>query len=943
MTDDVYERVEQYIENHPDTDKWDVLGQLGLAPDLVELVEDILEDNTSDEPDTAIPTETQDDWINHNETCANPHCYEPRLYDHPASLCERHLPGEPERNEQTDFDDLDGDDVDVDVDERTDSSTSELDTHRELHAEAQAIVAAESVEDVDVVDPERFVINDAEPTAAAFMGGDSPFANTDTEPDPTPTSSTSDANYARPVSTLPLGQLDALEPADRRRAAKKRGLSWPTTDDAREQLFETIATVMREADDRIVDAPTSLGKSYTIAATRWGARDDITGERPVIHLSQTRDARDEAIEAAREDGGEYFVLRSRDEACPVAAGDHDPDPEETDDDRVVITIDGEPASEWIHEMCDGRGLPFSVVHRHLEEHNDQGVELPCKADGECPAIEQWDEWREGDHPLVLATHNFAHVPGLRAHNNIVIDEEPDFIAELSTDRVRRAVGAYLREIGATVQTWEAFIQMADYEGWGDDAAAERDALETDLNQAPDREWYFEDPDAHTLAPALARAIFHAEPRENGRRVGKTPFEPPRLDAHARDDDDGWNREWVTVVLDDANDVQTVRTVPDFSQARSVIGLDAHPARPVWQANTLPWIQSVDVLKSEQRQLWRRYERGLRVVQVGDATRPLASGEYFDHDGTRAVVEHLNETYGHRFRTALTAKSVEGTLEGIMHDAGVPDPALMHFGEEKSRNDFANERIGLVNGCIDPGDDHVVNLLAELDLDAEPERSETECDHCDGDGCHKCDGTGHKRAHGREFVGEDAEAAAEILSAVRENHTAQAAGRYARNPDDPSSTATVFVRTDAIPPGFADVQVSGAEWVFTTKQQRVVEELRELDRPATALELADLADVSKRHAQRVLKRLAERDAVQAFDRAGPNGATLYADDGTPNTGVVDLTNEDGEVATDLVWGSYTWAVSIQDVCVDETRPTAGRTGADADRGGIFNWVDPPDDG
>jgi hypothetical protein len=41
---------------------------------------------------------------------------------------------------------------------------------------------------------------------------------------------------------------------------------------------------------------TSIGKSYKISSTRWEARDDITGGRPVVHLLETRDARDEAIE-----------------------------------------------------------------------------------------------------------------------------------------------------------------------------------------------------------------------------------------------------------------------------------------------------------------------------------------------------------------------------------------------------------------------------------------------------------------------------------------------------------------------------------------------------------------------------------------------------------------------------------------------------------------------
>jgi hypothetical protein len=798
---------------------------------------------------------------------------------------------------------------------------------------------------------------------AAAMGdpdASSTLQTSATQTDAT-TSPGSGSSMAFPTAALPLAQLDALNPQERRRLARRRGLDWPSTADAREQLFETIATVMREEDHRVVDAPTSLGKTHTIAATRWGAREELTGGNPVVHLLQTRDARDEAVDVAREEGGRHFVLRARHEACPVAAGDHDPDPEtDGDDDRQTITINGEPASEWLGTMCDGRGVPFSAAHRHLEAHNDQGVDLPCTADsedhvdesdgtgGECPAIRQWDELRDGDYPLVIATHNFAHVPGLRAGTNLVFDEEPDFTQDLSTSRVREAVGAYLREIDAPVRTWEAFIQLAQYEGYGDDASNEREALQHALDAEPEREWYFTEPEAHTLAPALARAIFHAEERANGRRVGKTPYEPPRLDARAHDDD-GWNRTWLTVVLDESNDVQTVRSVPDLSPGltRSVIGLDAHPALPVWQANTYPGIQRARVLDPEARQLWRRYERGLRVVQVGDATRPLASGEYFDWNGTRAVVEHLRDTYGEDFRTAITAKSVEDELESLLDRAGVHDPGTMHYGEEKSRNDFAAERVGLVNGSIDPGDDYVLDLLAELDLDATPERSDRCCAHCGdrehapeepGDGCEECHGTGWGRKHGRGFVGDDAEAARAILASVRENHTAQAAGRYARNPDDPTSTATVFVRTDAIPPGFADVQTPGVVWTYGNKQDRVVEALREADRPLSARELANRAECTKEHVRQTLRRFEDMDGadtIHAFENAGEYGATLYAEAGVPNAGVVDL--GDG-IANSPVWDLYTWGLAIRDPLLAESGSTSDSAGEQDNESRVWAWED-----
>lgn len=756
-------------------------------------------------------------------------------------------------------------------------------------------------------------------SAALFMGGDSPYAAT---PDETRehlrdgAGSTSGAGHVMlPTGGIPLAHLDAIGVHERGTRARQRGEDWPTTEQARERLFNTLADIIRHEDDRVVDAPTSLGKTHTVAATRWGARDDITGGRPVVHLLETRDARDEAIEIAEQHGGSYLVLRSRREACPVAAGAHDDD----------VTVDGTPASEWLEAVCEGRGVPFSAAHRHLERHHDGP--LPCQSGGPCDAIDQWRRYREGDHALVIATHNFAFAPGVRMDNNIVIDEQPDFANErLTTDRVRRAVGAYLRAIDAPVSTWEAFIQLARHDGYDGDAAAERDALGAVLDEQPDREWYFTNPDAHTLAPALARAIFNAEERANGRRAGRTPHEPPRLEANAREAE-GWNREWVSVVLDDTNEICTVRVVPDLGVARSVIGLDAHPALPVWQANTVPWIERARVLDSDERRRWRQHERGLRVVQVGDATRPLASGRYFDHTGTRAVVEQLAERYGQQFRTAITAASVEDQLRDIL-DEFVTAPETMHYGEERSRNDYAGERVGLVNGCIDPGDDYILDLLAELDLNAEPETTE------DGDG-------ETHRAHGRGFVGEDAEAAAAILASVRENHTAQAAGRYARDPDDPEDHATVFVRTDAMPPGFADIQVPGAVWTPSKAQEQVVETLRDSPTTLTARDIAERTGLSKRSVLRTLKRLAEHGVVDAIEGAGDHGATLYADSGLPHAGIVDLGDEDlDEIATFTVWDSHTWTVAVSAPDVPESGAGRATPTTDHADGGLWRWTDPP---
>jgi len=883
VTDDARERVERIARNNPDADVMAILARAGLPPEQRDLVEDVLAD-VRDQDDSAEPDLRWDVPV--DEQCCIPGCHNQRRHPHANSLCAAHGVGE-----------------------ATESQSVLADTAADALAEAQAVAGEPTPEREDppdpVLPPERLEGDDQEDdvdegdvewTLADAMGGAEDSALDTKEPaeeGSVPTSTSSGPSLAMATSALPLGQLDAMAPAERRRAARRRGLEWPTTDDARDRLFDTIAEVMREGDERVVDAPTSLGKTHTIAATRWGARDDITGDSQVVHLLATRDARDEAVETAADEGGEHFVLEARHEACDVAAGDYDPQPE-SDDDRQVVTIDGEAASEWLAHKCDAKGIPFSAAHRYLEDHNDQDVTLPCAVDGDCPAIQQWDDLREGDHPLVIATHNFSHVPGLRMGTNLVFDEEPDFAQDLTTDRVRDAVAAYLQAIDAPVTSWEAFVQLSRGDSWGDDAGNEREALKHMLDTEPDRDWYFEEPRAHTMAPALARAIFHAEDRCNGRRVGKTPYEPPRLDAHAHDDE-GWNRSWVTVVLDDQNDVQTVRATPDLNLCRSVVGLDAHPSLPKWQANTLPHIQRRRVLDPEERRLWRRYERGLRVVQVGDNTRPLTGGEYFDDRGFRALSSHLRERYDADFRTAITANAVEDRVASIMNQVGVHDPETMHYGEEKSRNDFADESVGLVEGVIDPGDDHIVNLLAELDLEATPATVETE--------------DGEKREKGRTFEGPDAETARAILASVRENHVAQAAGRYARNPDDLESTATVFVRTDAMPAGFADVQTPGVVWTYGQAQDRIVEVLREATDPLSARDLADRADCSKEHVRQTMRRLENEDGehdVHAFESAGEHGATLYAATGLPNSGVVDI-----ESPTEAYGSTYTWGLAIRD--------------------------------
>ena len=83
----------------------------------------------------------------------------------------------------------------------------------------------------------------------------------------------------------------------------------------------------------------------------------------MVQFHQTRDARDEAAEATGDSSAIGATLLGRKEASPVARGDHDPveDPDAEDAPDQVVTIDGDPASDWFDMMCDDRGLPFSTA------------------------------------------------------------------------------------------------------------------------------------------------------------------------------------------------------------------------------------------------------------------------------------------------------------------------------------------------------------------------------------------------------------------------------------------------------------------------------------------------------------------------------------------------------------------------------------------------------
>lgn len=681
---------------------------------------------------------------------------------------------------------------------------------------------------------------------------------------------------------------------------------FPDTDELRDMLEENIFSALRNGRYVVLESPTGSGKTYIVATTPWLDHHDVTGGKQVIQFSPTKESRDQAVAESEEAGVSYSVILNREEACDVAAGDHDDE----------LTVDGEPASEWLSRMCDLRGFPFSEAKALLVEMNDQNRdELPCsEGDEKCDYQAQWDTIRDSlkDEPefdVIHATHGFVFVPRLRHETNIVFDELPSF-AEigpgdsysdetndglcLTHQRVFDAVTAYLKDAEAPVTTASELVSVAKRRAREMDDADDEEiaAIENALLHRPNREWYLHNDDAHIAARVFTRVLWSAaqeDPDANGLRHARSMFQPPSLSTRPSIEELP-TRQLVSMVLNEADKITTLRIVPEMNEARTVVGTDAHPIQQLWQLN-IGDAMSVDTLLSgKERRLWRRYERRLCVIRMGQGTYSYTSAKRFNAEKVNVVVSSLREHFGSHVGTAIAPKSVEDDVEAMLAASGVDSPETMHQGDVESRNDFDGETIGIVIGCIDPGDDYVKDILAELGMDARPERSDDACNSCGGKGCPNCDETGKQREFGRKFVGPNADDAAEVLASVRENQVAQSIGRYARRADDPNDWAAVFVRTDAAPDNMIDFR-GPAVWSYTDKQRAVTEYLHDNGK-VTSKEITEwindeceyVDSCTKRNVMHTLQKHLEYGNVTVDERAGLHGADLFewsAEPGTAN--------------------------------------------------------------
>ena len=632
----------------------------------------------------------------------------------------------------------------------------------------------------------------------------------------------------------------------------------PSTGDIRKSLKSKIRAMMQNGENGVIQSPTSSGKTYTPSTTRWRSHPEITGSQPVVFLSGTTDARDGAIAKSRESYATAEVLYGRNDACPLARGEYDSD--NKGGNAAIRAPDGSEPSKWFKTMCEKRGLPVSVAHGKFAREYD-GT-LPCCENGkDCLSTTQWtdiprNDDREVEYDVLHATHQFARVPQLIEDCNVIIDERPDFTLHTDTGRWREKINSYLREIDAPVTQWEELMM-----GLTGDFDIDLDPLRHALEE-PDTDWFTTNSDAHALAPGIVEAIVTAEKRIHDRWVGTTDYTYPTLNANHDEPD---QKVIIRVVFDSQNNIRLLQAVPDFSKARCVIGLDAYPTMPKWKANTIPGIEMGNIVETDQQHDWRRNQKNLTIVQVGDNKNSWTRRGY-NHSKVKVLSNALRRKYEDEFTTGITSYQYEDDLREQLVEAGIEAPDTIHFGNEKSVEDFGSERVGVVAGCISPSDEDIKDWIALLDKDATPKR-EVE----DG-------------YQGQEWAGEDADMAEEILADVRENKVLQACGRYARSPQQPDDGATVFVLTNVLPDEYVDKKV-GDVTEFGTKERQILDYVVSND-GVTARTIAENIDSGKRNIYKTLKKCRGHSWMHVDEGAGQYNADVFNADRCPD-GLVEV--------------------------------------------------------
>lgn len=354
-----------------------------------------------------------------------------------------------------------------------------------------------------------------------------------------------------------------------------------STAELRNRLRNRIFRAVDNGENIVIESPTSSGKTHTVSTTPWRKAPKLTGDEPVLFFSHSKKARDEAMAKSEQaDDVEPYRLLGGEDACPVYGGEYDSD--NTCGNTPIRKVDDMEPSEWFKTRCQVEGWPLSAAHH--EYNRKLKEDLPCGSS--CQALTQWrdiprDEDGNVQYDVIHGCHPMARVPGLIQDCNIFFDEQPDFSKNHDTNELRRPITKYLGEMSEDVPSF--LTSFGNLLAWVETVPEQERKDVADRLETPSPDWFRDESHSHALAPGVTEAFLRSEEQCHDRLRGMASYEYPDFPSNTETPD---YQVSIRLVFDDENEIRLLQVVPDFSQARCVIGLDAYPTEPKWQANTV---------------------------------------------------------------------------------------------------------------------------------------------------------------------------------------------------------------------------------------------------------------------------------------------------------------------------------------------------------------------
>lgn len=486
-----------------------------------------------------------------------------------------------------------------------------------------------------------------------------------------------------------IGWAGALQPT-----GIETGQTELPKEDVHHKTEQTIATIMDNGGQAVVDGMMGTGKTYSTIKTA------LDRAEPLTYLCPRRDLMEQAKQTAIELGLErdrIKILPSSPRHCPTHSGSH-----------------GEAWQDRFEDLYD-RGVSPKTIHTAF------GPELPC-IDGEdihsCPYMAQWQADPD-QYDLIIGHFNHAHLPRISRGRHVCFDEtvSGDFTTQLAGERLTAAVNGWLAlEESPPFDNWHDLIRgRADPDRRADGLAwfeEQSDRLERDEQTAIDDTAG----SIHTNTPLAVYTILTAEPIGTD---GTGGFERTRMP----NPDGGAPITGLWFPSDETNGtVYTELLVPpELDKAKSILALDGTPYRDPETGEPSEWslalgrpLEHRPVLTGSERETFLTETLGNTYIQGSAYVKPYSSGEYANPGEDQLKLTAYRDDYfdGNR-PVVITAKAVAdryGEL-GLVENGTVKE--FNWHGNLRGSNEYADCRSGVVLGSTHHGDHELQRRAAML--------------------------------------------------------------------------------------------------------------------------------------------------------------------------------------------------------------------------------------